>query len=91
MHILAPHKQSFDLETLKEHIRSFLFNKFGPTYYKSLNDALIGLFQKGTITENEQNTLRELSFQKDEEHLNNAWNAYLENKNEVDFVADIKA
>lgn len=51
---------------LKQEIGQFLSEKFGPDHYSSLNDALIGLCSKGSISEEDRDILRKMSLDKDD-------------------------
>ena len=52
-----------------------MLKNLGPDAYKSLTDAIIGIFEKGMISSDNRDLLRELSFSNDE-GLMAAWDAY---------------
>lgn len=89
MQILCQHKQKLEMQQLKTDISQFLASNFGPDHYTSLNDALIGLFSQGLITEDDRNLLRELSFNNDKQFFS-AWETYIENKDEDEFVQTLQ-
>jgi hypothetical protein len=78
------------LQVLKQDIAGFLADKFGPDHFTNLNDAFIGMVQNKSITEDERNMLRQMSHNNDTQ-LMNAWNRYLNSKDEDDLVSTFKA
>jgi hypothetical protein len=85
MQILEQHSgEGANINSLRFYVNQFILKHLGPDTFKSLADAIMGLFEKGMITAQNKVILRDLSFSNDE-HLMAAWDAYtvLHDENEL--------
>ena len=91
MYILsnAALQQPTNLAELRNQITQYLLTHMGPDIYKTLREAINGLYQKGYVTEADRDLVRELSISGDK-HLQAVWDTYTVMRSEDDLANSIQ-